>query len=334
MYSTIAPMIGLPSACQAQRIRAKDQFPNTYMPVLNDGALRVAASREAQPLQISMDGTRIIRTIELYLDTYLLRKAFPADIRLFPTEENLANAETWEQIQQHVLSVRANRKYAAEAYSFNLVHTCGKLADIMVGSIPEATSGVTASHILALMLEIERRARKHCVPLIVHCTDSASNSLNALIKLASPSTYSSESVHFLGLDRPGFTFFAPFLKERYPSIAFPCWYHSSRTLLRNVMNTKLTLVVGQINSDCGVQNASIATIQDLHSLNKSNPQYPVKYGDITPFLRQNCDATPRVLTQDIVDILTSTVVDSQATQLYIQGYMFHSTMKSLVLQLQ
>ena len=58
--------------------------------------------------------------------------------------------------QQHVLSVRANKKYAAEAYSFDIVDTSGKLTDIMVGSIPEATSGVTACHILALMLEIER----------------------------------------------------------------------------------------------------------------------------------------------------------------------------------
>lgn len=283
MYSTIAPIIGLPLARQAQRIRAKDQFPHTYMPGINDWALQVAASRELRPLQMSMDGTRIVRTIELYLDTYLLGKAFPADVRLFPTEENLVKAETWEQVQQHVLSVRANKKYAAEAYSFNLVDTSGKVADIMVGSIPEATSGVTTGHILAIMLEIERKARKHNIPLIGHCTDSASNALNALVKLASPSTYTSDSLHFLGLDRAGFVFFAPFLKDGYPSIAILCWDHSSRTSLRNLMNTKLTLIVGQSTSDCGIKNATVATIQDLHLLKRSNPQYLIKYGDITLF---------------------------------------------------
>ena len=80
------------------------------------------------------------------------------------------------------------------------------------------------------------------------------------------------------------------------------------------MNAKLILVVGQSNSGCGVENAAIATIKDLHLLNLSIP-----YGDITPFLRQNCDATSRVLTQDVVDALASTVVNSQSTQLYIQA---------------
>ena len=319
MYSTIAPMIGLPLSRQAQRIRAKDQFCNTYMPGLNDWALTIAASREVRPLQMSMDGTRVVRTVELYLDTYLLGQAFPADVHMFPSEANLVKANNWEQVQQYVLSVRANKQYAAEAYSFDLVDTSGKLTDIMVGSIPEDTSGVTASHILALMLEIEKKARKQNVPLIGHCTDSASNALNALIKLASPGTYACENVHFLGLRRSGFTFFAPFLKDEYPSIAIPCWDHSSRTSLINLMNTKLTLTVGHNNTDCGIQNAIVATIQDLHLLKKGNPQYPVKYGDITPFMRQDCDATSRVLTQDVVEALASTVPGSQATQLYIQA---------------
>ena len=116
----------------------------------------------------------------------------------------MVKPETWEQVQQHVLFVCVNKQYAAEAYSFNLVDTSAKLPDIMVGSIPEAPSGVTAGHILALMLEIKKRARKNNIPLIGYCTDSASNSLNALLKLASPSTYSCYEVHFLkdflGLD--------------------------------------------------------------------------------------------------------------------------------------
>ena len=136
----------------------------------------------------------------------------------------------------------------------------------MVGSIPEATSGVTAGHILAIMLEVERKARNHNIPLIGQCTDSASNALHALAKLASPSTYTSDSLHFLGLDRAGFVSFAPFLKDGFPSIAILCWDHSSRTSLRNLMSMKLTLIVRQSKSDCGIKNATVATIQDLHML--------------------------------------------------------------------
>lgn len=84
------------------------------------------------------------------------------------------------------------------------------------------------------------------------------------------------------------------------------------------MNIKLTLTAGHNDTDCGIRNALIATIQDLHLLKTNNPNYPVKYSDITPFLRQNCDATSRVLTQDVVEALASSVVGSKATQLYLQ----------------
>lgn len=118
----------------------------------------------------------------------------------------------------------------------------------------------------------------------------ASNALNALIKLASPSTYAC-NMYFPWLRREGVALFAPFLKDKYPSIAIPCWDHSSRTSLRNLMNMKLTVTAGHNDIDCGIRNALVATIQDLHLLKNSNPNFPVKYGDITPFLRQNCDAT-------------------------------------------
>ena len=81
----------------------------------------------------------------------------------------------------------------------------------MLGSIPEATSGVTASHLYAVMLEDERKAAAHNVSLIGHCTDSASNSLNALIKLATPSGYLvAHKISFLGLKLKGYHLFAPF----------------------------------------------------------------------------------------------------------------------------
>ena len=43
-------------------------------------------------------------------------------------------------------------KFAAEAYSFNLSDTTGKLPDLLTGSIPESKNGVTGDHILALIL--------------------------------------------------------------------------------------------------------------------------------------------------------------------------------------
>ena len=63
------------------------------------------------------------------------------------------------------------------------------------------------------MMEIEKRCKAHDLSLIGHCTDSASNSLNALVRLATPKTYKhrSEEITFLGLDMKGFLFFAPIL---------------------------------------------------------------------------------------------------------------------------
>lgn len=77
--------------------------------------------------------------------------------------------------------------FAAEAYSFNVSDTSGKQHDMLTSSIPE---GVMGNHILALMLEFEKRVAKFNLSLIGHCTDSASNGPNGLIFLASPSTYS------------------------------------------------------------------------------------------------------------------------------------------------
>ena len=43
--------------------------------------------------------------------------------------------------------------------------TTGKVANLLVGSIPEATSGVTASHIFAVMLEVEKKLLTTMCPL-------------------------------------------------------------------------------------------------------------------------------------------------------------------------
>ena len=135
---------------------------------------------------------------------------------MFDCSENLPKLVSREQVQEYVLSVRAKGNYAAEAYSLDLVDTTGSTPDLMLGSFPEATSGVTASHIYAIMLEVERKAAVHNVSLIGHCTDSDSNSLNALIKLATPSAYLIENkISFLGLRLKGFKFYAPFFTVNF-----------------------------------------------------------------------------------------------------------------------
>ena len=97
-----------------------------------------------------MDGTRIICTIELYENEYLVKESFLPDVRSFPNLDNLPKLELREQLPQYILSVRAKGKYAAEAYSLDLADTTGKSPDIMLGSVTEATSGVTASHLYTI----------------------------------------------------------------------------------------------------------------------------------------------------------------------------------------
>ena len=152
MYTTTAPMLGLPSARQARRICAKESAKRFYLPGVNGWAMDLACSREVKPLQNGMDGTRIIRVIELYREKYLLGKEFPSDVRLWPSINDLDQAVDWQQIQDYVLSVSHKKQYAAEAYSFNLSDTTGKLADVLIGSIPQPHSGVTGDHIFAMML--------------------------------------------------------------------------------------------------------------------------------------------------------------------------------------
>ena len=304
LYTTTAPMLGLPSVRQARRIRSKEMDSQYYLPGINDWALEMAANHEPRPLQNGMDGTRVIRIVELYHDQYLVSKAFPPDVRCFPSPEKLDQALNWEQIQNYVLNVREKKAFAAEAYSFNLSDTTGTLPDTLTGSIPESTCGVTGDHILALILEFERKAAKYNLPLIGHCTDSASNALNRLIFLASPSTYNlpGVSLNFIGLPRNDYCSFSPFLRRTYPSIAYPCWDHSGRTVLRNLMNIRLTIVCGQIDQNtAGFQQYLTADIQDLRKLKMLHPGVcSIKYADITPQVKQNCDATSRVINQKVV----------------------------------
>lgn len=320
LYTTMAPILGLPLARQAQRIRASDKSGFSYMPRLNDWAFQIVAKRELRPIQNSMDGTRIVRIIELYDNTYLVGEMFPPSVRSWPKETDLVKASNWEQVQDYVLSVRASNRLAAEAYSFDFVDTTGKHSDMLIGSIPEATSGVTGEHIYSIMIEVEKHCAHYGVPLVGHCTDSASNALNVLIKLASPTTFLCElSVKFVGLPRQDFIFYAPVLRTGYPSIAYPCWDHSGRTVLRNLMNKKITIVASVDNQSDHISKAKVASIQDLHLLEHVKPTSTIRYADISSLIKQNCDATSRVLSQKSVDELASNVPDSEGTQLYLQA---------------
>ena len=276
-----------------------------------------------KPLQNGMDGTRVVRSIELCLGKYLVGKAFPPDVRVFPeSDEYDISTMTNEDIQRYIFSARKNDEYAAEAYSFNFSDTTGEYPNVLAGSIPEAKSGVTGECILGLMLEVEKWVSRYDLPLIGHCTDSASNSLSGLMQQASPDTYSclDKTLYFIGLSTPGFRFFAPVFRAPYPSIAYPCWDHSGRTVVRNLMKENLTIVCGILpNSGDGMQCYQTACIQDLATLKARYPKSLIRHTDINRHVKQNCDATTRILTTTTIQQLAEFVPESKGIQLYLKA---------------
>ena len=116
-----------------------------------------------------------------------------------------------------------------------------------------------------------------------HCTDSAGNFLCALVKLASPSTFHKfdDRIRFVGLKMKEFVFYAPILRE-IPSIAYPCWDHSGRTSIRNLMNENIKVVCEVIPpSNSMIQRYSFATIYDLKALKSKSPSCKIKHSDIS-----------------------------------------------------
>ena len=291
-----------------------------YMPGINTWAIEKAGKREKVPLQNGMDGTRVVRAIELYLDEYLVGEQFPTDVRQFPDEPPIYT--TPAELSTYVNKVRLDKLYSADAYSLNLTDTTGLLSDIIIGIIPEATKGNTGCHIFSLMMEVEKRAAKYDLPLIGHCTDSASNALKALIKNASPNTYKNlqTDLKFLGLDADDFVYFAPVLRLGYPCISYPCWDHSSRTSVRNLMNQNIQIVAEVlIDEKDGFAKYTLASIQDMKTLKCSNSNAKVRYADITPHVKQNCDATVRVISKNTIDELGKHVPTAHGTILYLQA---------------
>ena len=183
-YGELAPVLGLPGIRETQRLKSKLVSHEHYMPGINDWAIEKASKRVKVPLQNGMDGTRVIRAIELYLDRYLVGEQFPPNVHSYPLEPPALQGS--EQLEQYVSKVRQENLYAAEAYSLNLSDTSGVLNDIIIGIIPEATKGVTGYHIFGLMMAIEKKASLYDLPLIGHSMDSASNSLRALLKMLHP----------------------------------------------------------------------------------------------------------------------------------------------------
>ena len=64
---------------------------------------------------------------------------------------------------------------------------------------------------------------QHNLSLTGHCTDSASNALNALLMLATPTKYLVEEldVTYLELSRPDYFLFAPFFALVIPALRIP-----------------------------------------------------------------------------------------------------------------
>ncbi len=163
MYTTVAPILGLPNDRQARKVRAKETSKQRYLPGINDWAIELVATRESLTMSNSKQYgwhscNTVLRIIELYLDHFLVGREFSPDVRCWPSPDELDVAIDWEQIKQYVMKVRHNKSYAPEAYSFHLCDTSGKLADQLIGSIPQAHSGITGCHMVLL---VEKKARLH-----------------------------------------------------------------------------------------------------------------------------------------------------------------------------
>ena len=204
MYTTTATLLDLPSERQACLLRMKETKAHHYLPGLNNWGFEKPNKMQVKHVNhCKLEWTEqeeLVRTVELYLDQFLVGKEFLPDVRLHAqahASSDITNM-TNQDVQKYIFEVRQSNAYASEAYSFNLGDTTGEHADILLGSIPETKSillctlaetkaGVTGEHILALMFESKKWAL-NSLPVIGHCTDSASNALSALIMLATPST--------------------------------------------------------------------------------------------------------------------------------------------------
>ena len=85
------------------------------------------------------------------------------------------------------------------------------------------------------------------------------------------------------------------------------------------MNKKIRIIASIGNQSDHTSKTKVASIQDLRLLKYLKPTSTIKYADISSLVKQNCDATSRVLSQKAVDELASNIPDSEGTQLYLQA---------------
>ena len=74
---------------------------------------------------------------------------------------------------------------------------------------------------------------------------------------------------------------------------------------------------GKLDDTGGFQNYQTADVQDLRKLKMLQLSCSIKYADITPEIKQNCDATTRVINQKVVADLKAHIPESKGTQLYL-----------------
>ena len=179
------------------------------------------------------------------------------------------------------------------------------------------TSGVTSGHIYSLIMKFEEKASMLNLFVLGYCSDSASNSssLGALEKLALPKYYMTAlHVKYLALPLQGFNYGAPILRKGYPSTAYSCWDHSSRTSVHNLLNSNISIVADNFSCASGIRTAIIASVHDIRILQQVLPNASVKHADICPLINQNCDAAGRVFAK-LIEELAKHVRGSEATQL-------------------
>ena len=93
-----------------------------------------------------------------------------------------------------------------------------------------------------------------------------------------------------------------------------------RTTVRNLMNENITIVSGiPPNSGDGLQCYQTACIQDLATLKSRNPKSLIRHTDINRYVKQNCDATARILTTTTIQQLAEYVPESRDTQLFLKA---------------
>lgn len=94
--------------------------------------------------------------------------------------------------------------------------------------------------------------------------------------------------------------------------------HSSRTAVRNLLNGNISITVEPLAHDSGTTTAKIASVLDLKQLKANYPGASIRHEDLSPLIRQTCNAAGRVLSQKIVDELHQYVPGSEGTQTYLQ----------------